>query len=650
MQIKRNTLIIATLLLSSLVASAKETVISGPDKNLVVKVEINEGSPSYSISYNGKQIIKDSPLGLQTNRGDFSKDLNFEDVTFSNIDNTYTMPMSKVSKVHYVANEMTTTLTKDKDTLKIIFRVSNNDVAFSYKISSPERKNIIVTSEYTGFHFPDFTTTFITPQSTPQIGWVRTKPSYEEEYTRDEPVGTPSKFHQGYTFPALFHVGSNGWALVSETGTDSHYCGTHLSDGTKDGLYTIAFPQKGENGGLCDTSAVSILPMQTPWRTITVGQNLKPIVESTVAWDVVEPRYKASTNYVPGKATWSWILWQDESCNYKDQVTFIDLAAKMHFNYILIDALWDKQIGYENMPSLIRYAQSKGVDVFLWYNSNGYWNDAPQGPRGRMDTSVARQKEMQWMKDLGVKGIKIDFFGGDKQETMKLYEDILTDANRYGLMVIFHGTTIPRGWQRMFPNHVSSEAVLASENLIFNQHYADTEASCTTILPFTRNVVAAMDFGGVVFNKRFSKYPEKSGNIRRTTDALELATSVLYESPIQNIAIAPNNLSEQPQYVLDFLSKVPTTWDETRYIAGTPNEDVAIARRNGQTWYVAVTNGENINKKMTLSLPMLAGQKVTLYYDLKDRTIGMKEVEISKKGQINLNLLNEGGAVIVSKE
>ena len=143
MQIKRNTLIIATLLLSSLVASAKETVISGPDKNLVVKVEINEGSPSYSISYNGKQIIKDSPLGLQTNRGDFSKDLNFEDVTFSNIDNTYTMPMSKVSKVHYVANEMTTTLTKDKDTLKIIFRVSNNDVAFSYKISSPEKKNII---------------------------------------------------------------------------------------------------------------------------------------------------------------------------------------------------------------------------------------------------------------------------------------------------------------------------------------------------------------------------------------------------------------------------------------------------------------------------------------------------------------------------
>jgi hypothetical protein len=649
MQFKKNILLFIALFFIPFFIQAQEVSVSGPDQKLIVNIGLDKGVPYYTVSYAGKQMLEKSPLGLRTNLCDFTNELHYESYATRMVEDIYQMPMAKVSQVHYKANELTYTLTKKEDTLRIVFRVSNNDIAFSYQLSAAgDAKNVIITSEASGFDFPSFTTTFITPQSTPQIGWHRTKPSYEEEYTREEPIGTASKFHQGYTFPALFHVGHNGWALLSETGTDSHYAGTHLSDGTQDGLYTIAFPQSAENGGIGDTTSTCILPMQTPWRTITVGDNLTPIVETTIAWDVVKPRYKASQTYIPGKATWSWILWQDESCNYQDQVTFIDLAAKMHFNYILIDALWDKQIGYENMPRLIQYAHSRGIDVFLWYNSNGYWNDAPQGPRGKMDSAPARQAEMQWMKDLGVKGIKVDFFGGDKQETMKLYEDILTDANRYGLMVIFHGTTIPRGWQRMYPNFVSSEAVLASENLIFNQHYADTEASCTTILPYTRNTVAAMDFGGVFFNKRFSKYPEKSGNIRRTTDALELATSVLYESPIQNIAIAPNNIEEQPQYVLDFVTNVPTIWDETKYIAGYPNKDVVLARRHGNTWYVAAANGEKIEKKMKIYLPMLKNQTVTLYYDKVDRTIGMKNVKINKDGMIQLQLLSEGGAVIVS--
>ncbi len=338
----------------------------------------------------------------------------------------------------------------------------------------------------------------------------------------------------------------------------SRYAGTRLSEGNQEGLYTIAFPEKEENGGMGDNTVTSNLPLITSWKTITVGETLKPIVETTSAYNGMKPVYTASQPYKPRRSTWSWILWQDESCNYKDQQIFIDLAAEMGYEYILIDALWDKQIGYENMPSLIAYAQSKGVDVILWYNSNGAWNDAPQGPKQRMDTAPARQKEMAWMKSLGVKGIKVDFFGGDKQTTMKLYEDILTDANQYGIFVVFHGTTLPRGWERMYPNHMGSEAALVSENLVFSQDFANKEAYTSTMLPFTRNAVSAMDFGPVFFNKRFSKQADK-GTIRKTTDAFQLATSILYQSPVQHFGITPNNLQEQPEYVINFMKKIPTT-------------------------------------------------------------------------------------------
>jgi CheY-like chemotaxis protein/kynurenine formamidase/two-component sensor histidine kinase len=302
---------------------------------------------------------------------------------------------------------------------------------------------------------------------------AHTKPSYEEEYKADAPMNVRSQYGHGYTFPCLFHVGENGWALISETGVDSKYCGSHLSDATADGLYTIAFPMPEENNGNGTASPGLALPGSTPWRTITVGENLKPIVETTIPWDVVEPLYPTEHTYKMGRGTWSWILWQDGSINFDDQKKYVDLAAAMGYEYVLIDNWWDTNIGRERMKDFIDYAHSKKVDVFLWYSSSGYWNDIVQGPTNYMDNPIIRKKEMKWLHNIGVKGIKVDFFGGDKQETIRLYEAILSDADDHGLMVIFHGCTLPRGWERMYPNYVGSEAVLASENLIFQQHFVE---------------------------------------------------------------------------------------------------------------------------------------------------------------------------------
>jgi hypothetical protein len=210
--------------------------------------------------------------------------------------------------VHYVSNELTATyINAANDSLDVIFRVGNNDISFAYRIRSKDKCRCTIYRERTGFDFPAGTTTFITPQAPAGSGWMKSKPSYEEEYTVEEPVATPSRYGLGYTFPALFHVGNDGWVLVSETGVSSKYAGTRLSEGTDDGLYTVEFPMKGENGGIGDTTVTAALPLLTSWKTLTVGETLKPIVETTSACNGIEPLYEPSQYYVPGRSTWSWI-------------------------------------------------------------------------------------------------------------------------------------------------------------------------------------------------------------------------------------------------------------------------------------------------------------------------------------------------------
>lgn len=629
--------------------AAQSVSVNGPDGKLQLTVSCPSanGEVSYAVTYNGKQMLESSPLGMETNVGDFYRGLQLKEHKVTALDTVYEQSRIKASHIHYRANELLCSFVNGEGkNVQITFRVSNNDVAFRYTLPREQGKgSVTVNSERTGFRFPSQTTTFLCPQSDAMIGWKRTKPSYEEEYKADAPMNERSGYGHGYTFPCLFKVGDDGWVLLSETGVDSRYCGSRLSD-WDNGVYRIAFPMPEENNGNGTVSPAFSLPGSTPWRTVTVGETLKPIVETTVPWDVVEPRYTTTHDYKPGRGTWSWILWQDGSINYDDQVRYVDLAAAMGYEYVLIDNWWDNNIGRDRMEQFIKYARSKGVEVFLWYSSSGYWNDIEQSPVNRMDNSIARKQEMRWLQSLGVKGIKVDFFGGDKQETLRLYEEILSDADDHGLMLIFHGCTLPRGWERMYPNYVGSEAVLASENLVFSQHFCDNEAFNATLHPFIRNAVGCMEFGGVFLNKRLNRSND-GGTIRRTTDIFQLATAVLFQNPIQNFALAPNNLTDAPQICLDFMKQVPTTWDETRFIDGYPGRYIVLARRHGNTWYIAAVNATAEPLKLKLDLPVLAGQEVSLYSDDKKMKPQLKLQKIKTDGSLQLTVQPQGGAVIV---
>ena len=663
---KQKSFLSGILLLSALCVQANNYTVTSPDGKLAVNVECKEGKAFYTVNYDGKQMLGASALGLVANYGDFSQNLTMGACKNSKKHLAYKMTRIKKEKIEKDASEATIGfLNSKKDSMTLHLHVSNNDIAYKYEMIRPKKdnpKSVIIYNEVSGFNFPSQTTTFLCPQITPMTGWERTKPSYEEEYTPDAPMNVKSQFGVGYTFPCLFKVGNDGWVLVSETGVSSAYPGCRLSDYEPGKGYTVAFPQKGENNGIGSEFAGIPLPGETPWRTITVGSSLAPIVETTIPYDVVEPLYEASQTYKPSRYTWSWLIWQDNSINYDDQVKMVDVAAAQGYEAILVDNWWDKQIGRKRIEELSKYAKSKKVSLMLWYNSNGFENDAPQTPRQIMNNSIARKKEMAWMKKIGVVGIKVDFFGGDKQETMKLYEDILSDANDYGLEVIFHGCTMPRGWERMYPNYVSSEAALASENVYFMDYHAKKEAFEMTMHPFSRNAVASFDWGGVMMNKYLSK-DNKSRHQRFTSDVFEMATAITNQSSVNCICLYPNNLQDVPQWELDWLKNVPTAWEDTKFIAGYPTKYAVVARKssveNGSgaaltagRWFVGGLNATDKPLALTLDLPMFAGKTVTYITDQPKKkgekffTSVKKTLKVGKDGKAKVVIQPNGGIII----
>ena len=655
------------LLLGALGAQAGNYTVKSPDGKLAVNVSCEGGKAFYTVDYEGKRMLSPSALGLVANYGDFSQKLSMGALKGGEVRHlSYNMSRIKKSHIRKDAVEATIGfLNEKKDSMTLHLHVSNNDIAYKYEMSRPKKDNpkaVIIYNEVSGFNFPEKTTTFLCPQITPMTGWERTKPSYEEEYTPDAQMNVKSQFGVGYTFPCLFKVGSDGWVLVSETGVSSAYPGSRLSEYEPGKGYTIAFPQKGENNGFGSEYAGIPLPGETPWRTITVGSSLAPIVETTIPYDVVEPLYEASQQYKPSRYTWSWLIWQDSSVNYDDQVKMVDVAAAQGYEAVLVDGWWDRQIGRKRIEELSKYAQSKKVSLMLWYNSNGFENDAPQTPRQIMNNAIARKKEMAWMKKIGVVGIKVDFFGGDKQETMKLYEDILSDANDYGLEVIFHGCTMPRGWERMYPNYVSSEAALASENVYFTDYHAKKEAFEMTMHPFSRNAVASFDWGGVMMNKYFSK-DNKSRHQRFTSDIFEMATAITNQSSVNCICLYPNNLQDIQQWELDWLKNVPTDWEDTKFIAGYPTKYAVVARKAGNLngsgaalsagkWFVGGLNATDKPLALTLDLPMFAGKTVTYLTDQPKKkgekffTSVKKTLKVGKNGKAKVVIQPNGGIII----
>lgn len=636
----------AVSLAGSAHSQSEDRRVTSPDGRLAVLFRLTpQGEPRYEVHLEGRPVLQPSRLGLVRDDADFTRGLRLVSRSgVREVEDRYELLTSKRRRATYRANRQVFHLADAAGRkLDVIFQVSDDGVAFRYVFPERDDRVYSLREEVSSFHFLPGTRAWLQPIAAAKSGWERTNPSYEEYYEKEIPAGTPSPTGAGWVYPALFRSGET-WLLVSETGLGRTYCGTRLRSDSPGGEYTVGFADPRETYLNRPGHPHSALPWATPWRLLVVG-SLKTIAESTLGVDLAEKPGRAVRRALPegvvrpGKSSWSWPLLGDTHTTYEVQKRFIEYAAEMGWRYCLIDALWDKQIGYDRTRDLVDYARERGVDVLLWYNSGGDHTGAPQTPRELLLTHESRMHEFRRLKEMGVAGLKVDFFGGDGQSMIQYYHDLLEDSAPFGFLMNFHGATLPRGWQRAYPHLMTMEAVRGLEYLTFNQENADREPPHATMLPFTRNVFDPMDYTPTVLDR----LPRTQ---RRSTSGFQLAQAVLYTSGIQHYAEIPEGMAKAPDYVRDFLKHIPSTWDDVRFLDGYPGQFVVLARRSGDRWYLAGINGEKTERRVTLDLSGLP-RTGTLIHDGEGGNLSLRQepLKLGRERKLVVTLKPHGGFV-----
>ena len=557
----------------------------------IVHFELDVARFQYRVLHGSSEVLAWSPLGLTRADEDFTASLAYRGETSRPISEDYDLRRGKRSHYSNRGVERTISFRNPHGArVDVEVRVFDDGFGFRYRFPETDARRLTVTAEATGFQVPPGTRAYISAHDHINGG----RAPYQSPYVQNMSAGTPAPQDYGWSFPALFRTADGKHLLLTEAGLDGSYCGTHLAAHAENGLYRIAFPDPTEARGVGAVNPTSTLPWATPWRVGMVGDKLATIVESSLVTDLAAPSVIADTSWIkPGRASWSW--WSDEKSprSYPRVVPYIDLAATFHWEYSLVDEGWPVMEG-GSWQALARYAASKNVGLLFWYESGVRRPDPEKAP---MYQAATRREELGKLAAAGARGIKVDFFESDKQDTIRLYLGILEDAAAKKLMVDFHGSTLPRGWERTYPNLMSSEGVRGAEMYQFDAAFAQYAPTHNTMLVFTRNVVGPMDYTPVTFS-----YVK---NRHRTSWGHELALSVVFESGLQHLADSPQSYLGLPDDARRFLAGVPAAWDELRFLDGEPGKFAVLARRLGRVWYVGGINGEGDVKKVSVPLDLL---------------------------------------------
>lgn len=618
--------------------------LQSPDRSIALQVFLSgSGEIQYSIQRAGVNVIQPSALGVMMQGHDFTRGMKLAATSKpERITERYHTKNAKKSSILYQASQLVMSFVNEEaKKMELIFRLSNDGAAFRYAFPWIKNKETIV-KEHSSFTFDKNATAWLQPMSEAKTGWNQCHPSYEEHYLQNIAVGTTSPLKSGWVYPALFKT-NDTWVLITEAALDGAYCGTRLINDSASAVYSVGFADPREvftGGGYLPQNDK---PWLTPWRIITMG-SLQTIATSTLGTDLAPATVLKDASFVqPGKASWSWINSKDDNITFDEQKKYIDYAHDMQWQYCLIDADWDTKIGYDKIAELAAYAKQKNIGLLLWYNSAGDWNTIAYHPKDKLLTKEGREKEFSRLQALGIKGVKIDFFGGDGQSMIKYYIDILNDAAKYKLLVNFHGATLPRGWQRTYPHLMTAEAIYGMEMVTFDQQAADKQANHCAMLPFTRNAFDPMDFTPMNLTGLTS-----STCTRKTTPAFELALSVLFLSGIQHYAQAPEGMVQVPGDVKAFLRKLPDNWDDVQFLEGYPGKYAVIARRSGNRWYIAGINGEENEKKITVDMASFKKRKATLFTDGTGNGLFSKTMlDAAKQKKCDITLNANGGFVMV---
>jgi alpha-glucosidase len=622
--------------------------ISSPDGKITASISSSfnnsffrsNSTIQYSITLSGQTVIRSSPFGIIRSDQEFYKNL----ILVSKTDpvlhkEPYTLKSGKRLHCENYFREMIFTFANiNKSHFQIVFRVYNDGCAFKYIFPENNSQLCTILKEETGFSLPTDSTSWVQPYNP-------VKPCYEESFLINSKTTISSPKDAGWCFPALFNNKGN-WILITESGLDDKYCGSHLSESDNSGLYKIRFPEKKEIGSLTGEHPSSTLSWSLPWRVIIIGSQPSVVIESNLVQNVSSPCTVHDLSWIkPGHAIWSWWSQENSPADFAVQMRYIDYAIENNIQYVLIDEGW-QSIPDNKLKEIISYAAGHNIGIFLWYHSGA---GKPDNQFSTIRLQGERKKEFKRLQKIGVKGIKVDFFLSDKQPVIKLYTDILNDALQYKLMVNFHGSTIPRGWEKTYPNLMTMEAVRGSES--FNDKVnTDSAPEQNTILPFTRNAVGSMDYTPLTFDlsTKGANKKTKDKPVRKTTNGHELALSVIFESGITHYADSIATYSKLPDYVRNFMGTVPSAWDETRFIDGKPGKYIVLARRKGPTWYIAGINGQNNLLSVKLKIPFTINHLEVITDGVTDNTF-THSTEKFVKNTFTITMKPHGGFSAVSR-
>lgn len=482
-------------------------------------------------------------------------------------------------------------------------------VAFRYLVSTATGVSAQqrVDREDSGFRIPDDARLWTQPYMYP---W-RFGPSYEYYY--DAVGGEPITARQVY--PLLIERGGR-FALVTETGVDGRYSATQLQPDTSGRVLMCDFPLADEAIGEGDRLPVIALPFESPWRMVAVG-TLGQVHGTTMVQGLAPPLDARFSGAIPdwirpGRMSWDW--WNDRTTgDAAEQRRYIEAAAEFGWSDVLIDAgwsEWNEGAPDELVRELLAYGAEKGVGIHLWYNSGGPNNEARGQPRDRMHDAPTRRREFARIAALGVRGVKVDFWHSDKQLHIARYLDLLADAADHRLMVNFHGCTLPRGWERRFPNLMTMEAVRGGETYAFPGWYkwvlGDQGPSALDHVRFAliRNIVGSMDYTPLIL--------EAARKAHGISYAHSLALSVVFESALEHCADSIEGYRAhfaRFSWMRDLIAATPTSWDETRLLTGHPDSHVVVARRRGSAWHIAGIAAQGRPTRLKVALGGLGAGK-----------------------------------------
>lgn len=518
---------------------------------------------------------------------------------------------------------------KLSDNLRLVLRLYNDGIAFRYEWSGLQDQ--VLPKEQTTYIIPEGTKRWMQQWSEAYEGFfpltttckVEPVPSFSGIFKSDE------GFNNRWGFPALYKPVDNLFVLLSEANIERRQSAACLYN--EDEFFRVT-PDKN------DLRVNGI--WHSPWRVAIIG-SLGDVVESTLITDVSEPCQLDDTSWIhPGVVSWIYWAYNHGSNDFEIIKKYVDMAVTLKLPYVLIDAEWDEMQNGKTIEEAVAYATTQGVKPLIWYNSSVGWIDGAPGPKFRLNKPEDREKEFAWCEKIGVAGVKIDFFSGDNQMNMDYCIDLLECAARHHLLVNFHGAPIPRGWQRTYPNLLSTEGVYGAEWYNNVPTFTNQAASHNATLPFTRNVIGPMDYTPCAFSD--SQHPHI------TSKAHELALTVLFESGLQHLADKPESYLAQPQAVQDFFTELPSVWDETRFVAGYPGKGAVLARRSGDSWYVAGINGLDEAQTFSLDLSFIkSADKIQFFADAPDGSWAITNTE-----SLPTQLLCQprGGFVIVLHE